>query len=278
MLALRRLHPSARVHVWARRSQALEALARAGIADLLTTDAAEAAKNATLVLLATPVESMAPIAAQIAAHLSPECIVTDVGSVKGSVVESVEAALGSARSSFLGSHPMAGSEKAGFEAARGDLFNGATCVVTPTGGTCESHLTRIVHFWTSLGCKVLTMSPQEHDRKIARISHLPHAVAAAVVRAALQADPSAAECTGNGFRDATRIAAGDPALWTGILLQNRTEVLAALNDARREMAELVEILSRMDEEALRRYLADAQSLRIQVPAVSPTPYGPDQSP
>lgn len=119
------------------------------------------------------------------------------------------------------------------------------------------------------------MSAEEHDRKIARISHLPHAVAAAVVRAAMVADPSAAQCTGNGFRDATRIAAGDPSLWTGILLENRAEVLAALHDAQREVAELVEILDRMDEEALRHYLACAQSLRAQVPAAPINPNGPD---
>jgi len=172
---------------------------------------------------------------------------------------------------------MAGSEKSGFSAAHADLLQGATCIVTPDEDTEADHLTRLTDFWTSLGCRVLAMSPEEHDRKVARISHLPHAVAAAVVRAALGADASAAECTGNGFRDATRIAAGDPALWTGILMENRSEVLSALADVRREMALLVEILERMDEEALTRFLAEARTLRTRVPPASPQSYGSNQS-
>lgn len=275
-LALRERQPGTRVHLWARRESALEVIRQAGAAHLASTDVADVVKGASLVVLATPVEIMGDLAARIAPHLSAGALVTDVGSVKQTVVASVNTALSGA-GTFLGSHPMAGSEKAGFEAARGDLFEQATCIVTPSEGSCHTTVQRLSAWWSALGCNILTMSPEEHDRKVARISHLPHAVAAAVVRAALAAQPDAALCSGNGFRDATRIAAGDPALWTGIFLENRQEVLSALEDARREMALLVEILKRMDEGALTRFLAEARTLRMQVPPASPQPYGSNQS-
>lgn len=276
-LALRGQQNGRRVHLWARRESALETLNQANAADLVSTDEAKVAQHASLVILATPVETMGTLAARLAPHLSAGALVTDVGSVKASVVKDVSAALAGTGAAFVGSHPMAGSEKAGFEAARADLFQGATCIITPEAQTEAQQVARLSAFWTSLGCRVLSMSPEEHDRRVARISHLPHAVAAAVVRAALGHDLSAAACTGNGFRDATRIAAGDPGLWTGILLENRSEVLSALADARREMALLVEILERMDEEALTRYLAEARTLRTQVPPASTSPYGSNQS-
>ncbi len=275
-LALRERQTSTRVHLWARRGSALEAIQQANAAHLASTDLGEVVAGANLVVLATPVETMPDLAARIAPHLSPQALVTDVGSVKQPVVAGVTKALSGA-ATFIGSHPMAGSEKAGFEAARSDLFERATCILTPTANAHSEHVRRLHAWWSALGCRTLIMSPGEHDRKVARISHLPHAVAAAVVRAALSHEPDAALCTGNGFRDSTRVAAGDPALWTGILLENRTEVLSALEDARREMALLVEILERMDEGALTHFLAEARSLRMQVPPASPPPYGSNQS-
>jgi len=188
-----------------------------------------------------------------------------VGSVKGSVTAAVETALAQSPASFVGSHPMAGSERAGIEAARADLFEGATCIVTPTLATPQGALQLTRDFWRTLGCRLQEMSPEEHDRKIARISHLPHLAAAAITRAALQAEPDAAACVGNGFRDSTRIAAGDPDLWTGIVMENRTEILAALRDARDTMSDLVAMLENLDEKAIRRFLADAKVLRDQVP-------------
>ena len=234
--------------------------------DFASTDVCEVVKGADLVILATPVGFMRALTESFVGVLSPDTIVTDVGSVKGSVVAELEPLVAAAGAVFIGSHPMAGSEKTGFDAARADLFDGATCILTPTDPSNTVATAKLDGFWASLGCNVLQMSPAEHDRKVARISHLPHAVAAAVVRAALADDLSAALCTGNGFRDSTRVAAGDPELWTGIFKDNQAEVLAALRAAQSELTDLVEIIQRMDEEALRRYLASAQALRQQVPA------------
>jgi prephenate dehydrogenase len=276
-LAIKEKSPQSTVRVWARRQAAADQVRAAGAATFASTDLAAVVRGATLVVLASPVEHMTALAAEMAPWLAATTLVTDVGSVKGRIVQDVAQALRVGASRFIGSHPMAGSEKTGFEHARSDLFEGATCIVTPAPEAAPQDVERIQRFWTALGCRLLMMSAAEHDHKVARISHLPHAVAAAVVRAAMGQDPSTAECTGNGFRDATRIASGDPALWTGILFDNREPVLSALRDAQREMAVLVEILERMDEGALTRYLSEARELREQVPPASPHPYGSTQS-
>src|SRR5690606_6547917 len=150
--------------------------------------------------LATPVETMPALAAQVAqAALAPDAVVTDVGSVKGSVVQALTPLLGDR---FLGSHPMAGSEKTGVATARADLFEGAACLLTPGPGQAAR---RLRAFWESLGCRVLAMSPEEHDRKVARISHLPHWLAVVTTLAALRGDPEAVACAAGGFRDTTRV-------------------------------------------------------------------------
>ncbi len=267
-LALRKHRTATQVRVWGRRAESLDEVLQSGAADFASTDAAEVVSGASFVVLATPIVVMEEVSRAIQGALSSGAVVTDVGSVKAEVVALLEPLFASAGATFIGSHPMAGSEKTGFAAAREDLFEGARCIVTPTGSSTPEAIARVQQFWVSLGGQTKTMSPAEHDRKIARISHLPHAVAAAVVRAALGADATAGECSGPGFRDATRIAAGDPDLWTGILLANQAEVLPSLNDVAGEIRDLVEILQRLDEEALRRFLASAQILRQQLPAAN----------
>jgi prephenate dehydrogenase len=197
------------------------------------------------------------------ADLPPECLITDVGSVKGSVVSAVEPILGA---KFIGSHPMAGSEKAGIETARADLFEGAACLLTSTAKTWPDHLARLSRFWELLGSRVLLFSPEEHDRKVARISHLPHLMASVTTLAALRSDPEAIRCVANGFRDTTRVAAGDPDLWTGIIMENRTALLSSVREAAATLRELLEILENPDEEALRQFLAEAKALRDRVQA------------
>lgn len=207
---------------------------------------------------------MPGLATQIAlADLAINALVTDVGSVKGSVVRALAPILGQR---FIGSHPMAGSEKTGIDAARADLFQSSTCLLTPEEATDPSALKRLRDFWQLLGCRVIEMSPEQHDEKVARISHLPHMMAAVTTLAALRTDPSAVACVANGFRDTTRVAGGDPGLWTGIALENRDALLAQLHSASETLTELLEILGKPDEEELRRFLAEAQSLRGTVPA------------
>lgn len=263
-LAVQRAFPQARLRLWARRSTAEAGIRARGIQAEFHTCAVQAAQDASLIILATPVETMEGLARQIAeAALPPECIVTDVGSVKGSVVRALEPVLGPR---FIGSHPMAGSEKTGIEVAREDLFQNAACLLTPRPYTPPAMLERLRAFWLALGCRLVEMPPEEHDAKVARISHLPHMMAVVTTLAALRGDPEARFCAANGFRDTTRVAGGDPGLWTGIALENREALVGCLQEAAGTLTELLEILAKPDEEALRQFLAEAKKLRDQVPS------------
>lgn len=260
--------PGLEIRVWARRAEAVEEVRR-DLPDVFASDdLGEVIRGASLAVLCMPVQHMAEISRRIAGcELSADLIVTDVGSVKGSIVAELESIFSSAKAAFIGSHPMAGSQKTGLTHARGDLFHQAACIVTPTANTRQADLDRLKAFWLKLGCRVQEMTPQKHDHTVARISHLPHAMAILTTLAALSEDASVLDSSAGGFRDTTRVAGGDPAMWAGIFLQNRAEVIAALQDAFGVMTELLEMLQSMDEEALRRFLARAKALRDLLPAV-----------
>lgn len=267
LLALRARVPGVHLQAWARRDAAVMAVRERKIADFASARLEEAVEGADFIVLCTPVEQMAPLARQLAtAPVQKGCVVTDVGSVKAAVVFSLEEIFARSPLHFVGSHPMAGSEKAGLEAARAELFNGTSCLLTPTLLTDTVAMQKVRAFWQQVGCRLQEMPPEEHDRKVARISHLPHLAAAAVTLAALHQDPDAAGCIGNGFRDTTRVAAGDPDLWRGIVMENRAEVMAALTDARDRFNELLAMLEKLDDKALRHFLSEAKVLRDSVPA------------
>lgn len=259
-LAIQQRFPQTKLRLWARRAAAETGIRDRGIKADFFTDATAAAHGASLIILCTPVETMADLAQQIAlADLPDDCLVTDVGSVKGQVVSDLEPLLGPR---FIGSHPMAGSEKTGIEVARENLFEKAACLLTPRAGVDTS---RLRSFWEKLGCRVLEMSPEEHDVKVARISHLPHMMAVVTTLAALRTDPSAVACVAGGFRDSTRVAAGDPGLWTGIAMGNRAALTEQLRAASTALTELLQILDQADESALRQFLAEGKALRDLVP-------------
>ena len=264
-LAVRKHSPGTKVRIWGRREEAIAKIRTMPIADFASTNAQEVVAGASLIVLATPVLVMESLVTSILSSIDKHAVVTDVGSVKGSVVASLEPMLHAAGIPFVGSHPMAGSEKTGIEAATDDLFEGATCLITPTANTDAQALARVEAFWKILGGKTLQMGLDVHDRKVARISHMPHALAFALAVAALRDDPTAAEIVGNGFRDSTRIAASDPDLWTGILLENHTEVVSALTDVTSRLQEVLAMVRDGDKEKLRQFLAEAQQLRSLVP-------------
>lgn len=277
-LALRARWPQMKVSIWARRPTAVDEVLRAGIAHHASTVLADVVTDASLIVLATPVESMAHLAEQLVRlRLSRNVLVSDVGSVKGSVVNNLEPLLAGIGSGFIGSHPMAGSEKSGIDAARADLFHGAACVITPTEATDLHGVERLHHLWQGVGCRTIELSPLDHDRYVARISHLPHLSAALVTLTALADDVGPLVCAGSGFRDTTRVASGDPDLWTGIVNHNREPILEAIRAAALRWGELLEIVESMDDDRLRRFLAEAKQLRDLLPTpLSPT-YGHPES-
>jgi prephenate dehydrogenase len=186
--------------------------------------------------------------------------VTDAGSVKARIVAALEESLGGR---FIGAHPMAGSEQSGISAARPDLFDGAACILTPTPGSDPQALDEVRRFWKAAGCRICEMSPVAHDMAVARISHLPHAVAAALVHAALSKNPDAASLAGSGYRDTTRIAIGPEALWREIFLDNRDELLSAIADLEVHVGALKNALSRGDGQAIEAFLREARTLRAR---------------
>lgn len=185
-------------------------------------------------------------------------VVTDVGSTKREIVRVASREL-SDPTCFLGGHPMAGSERCGVEFARADLFRGATTILTPTRGTHPAAVRIVAQMWRTAGASVTYMSPAEHDRAVATTSHLPHAVAATLMRhCAEHADLSLA---GKGLLDITRIASGDAEMWTQILLSNRDHLASALRATARELDRLVASLRRGDGTTIRRVLARAAAVR-----------------
>jgi prephenate dehydrogenase len=260
--------PGLEMRVWARRDEAVDEVNQVLPGVFASTDIAAVMQGASLAVLCMPIQHMAGIARQIAVcELADDLIVTDVGSVKNGVVDELEGIFMPTKAAFLGSHPMAGSQHTGLAHARGDLFHQAACILTPTEHTHPGHLGRLRSFWLKLGCRMQEMTPQQHDHCVARISHLPHAMAVLTTLAALREDTRVLDSSAGGFRDTTRIAGGDPEMWAGILMQNRREVMAALQDASLELRELLEMLQSMDEEGLRRFLAQAKALRDLLPAV-----------
>jgi prephenate dehydrogenase len=223
-LAVKEISPTTSVSVWGRRDEALRAVRESGFADKTSLSLTDTVEGCDLVILTTPIEVMADLATSFVPALSPDAIVTDVGSVKKCVHEALQPILGSDR--WIGSHPMAGSEQGGLAAARSDLFHRSVTILTPDDQTPATLLDRITPFWQALGSRTVLLAPALHDHLISDISHLPHLLAALLVNTV---DDQSLPLAGPGFRDSTRIAAGSPTLWREILLSNRHAVAESLD-------------------------------------------------
>lgn len=239
-----------------RSAERLAAARDAGVIGEFATEA-NAAARADLIIFCTPVDRIAEGVVQLASHCLAGALITDAGSVKGSICRELHGRMPDGVT-FIGSHPLAGSEKQGFEHADADLFEDRVCVVTPVGGEPVEQIERVAQLWRAVGMRVVEMSPQEHDRALAETSHLPHVVAAALAATLQESNrPLAA----SGFADTTRIAAGDPALWTPILLANSTAVAESLRRYSKLLEEFQAALSRGDEQSLGELLAAARERR-----------------
>jgi prephenate dehydrogenase len=216
-----------RIVIWARRAETRLALADQAWCTSALETPEEAAAGADMVVIATPVDRIVPLVRQIAPALKEGAVVCDVGSVKGEISRQGHMAL-NGRAHFVGAHPMAGSEKSGWEHGKADLFEGRTCFVTPAGTTDSKAVAKVVAFWRDLGAEVVTIDPDRHDEIVAHISHLPQLLASSLCAFLSTRDPAWRNFAGAGLRDTTRIAGSDPKLWRTILEENRDEVLRAL--------------------------------------------------
>ncbi|MDF1755924.1 MAG: prephenate dehydrogenase/arogenate dehydrogenase family protein [Verrucomicrobiales bacterium] len=259
--AVRQFQPECELRIWARRVEVLEVIRGDGLADVATDDLADAVEGADLIVLAMPIQFMEGVVARFP-ELKKGCVVTDVGSTKASVVATLEGTVEGLGALFVGSHPMAGSEKTGIEHASADLFVGAPVIVTADSG-CDS-ARRVAAFWETVGGRVSFMNPEEHDSVVASISHLPHLLASALVLSTLRANPAQANYSGGGFRDTTRIASGDPEMWTGIMLDNQAALLSSLDDMIQELANWREALAALDKDEVHRFLSAAKECRDKI--------------
>lgn len=239
-----------------RRPAPLQAALERGIVDEIG-DAVSAVRGADLVILATPVSAMAAVLEDVSGDLAPGAIVTDVGSVKGAIAETLPGLLPEG-TTFIGSHPMAGSHLKGVEHARGDLFEGACCVVAPLPETPPAAVERLERFWRSTGAIVLNREPSAHDDHAAWISHAPHVLAYAFAHALGAAPLSAGEMAGSGFRDFTRIARSDAALWGDILSANRKSLARPLEAFSQSLSELARAIEEGDVNKVEQFLASAR--------------------
>jgi prephenate dehydrogenase len=262
-MAIRQRGIAARVAGYVRRAAAIEECLRLGAVDEAGVDLTEAVKGAGLVVLCTPIAQMRPLTEQMLPGLSPGTLVTDVGSVKECVLEELEPLLDRVSAWFIGSHPMAGAEKVGVRSAVPDLFEGATCVVTPTPRCPPDLVEKVKDFWAAVGGKPLVLTAQVHDELVSRSSHLPHVVAAELAHSVL--DPvwpkEQALLCATGFRDTTRIASGSPEMWRDIVLANRQNLAQALRLFTDDLRALQRALEEPDIPAITGFLERAKQRR-----------------
>lgn len=243
-----------------RRRESLQRAVEVGAIDSFSLELSEGVRQADLTIFCTPVDRIAEQIKQAARHMKAGSVITDAGSTKANIVEALEGELPE-RVYFVGSHPLAGSEKRGPEFADAELFRGRLVVVTPTEETNSDALQLVSDFWRSLGAEVHELDPTTHDRALATTSHLPHLVASAL--AGLVPMSFRPFCA-TGFRDTTRVASGDPELWTAIFRHNREALLGALGRLTDTLHEVSVALETDDTETILTWLNRAKRARDSI--------------
>jgi prephenate dehydrogenase len=242
------------------RQAALDQAVKSGAIDTPCLDVKKAVANADLIVLATPVDSIIKLFTTIDPYLKRGCIVTDVGSAKASITEQGEKLL-SNPAFFVGSHPLAGSEKKGVINASADLFEGSVCIMTPTDKTNQVAKQKVKHFWTKLGMEVKFLQPEEHDEALAYVSHLPHLLAYGLMAGI----PSKfLEYASQGFKDTSRVAASSPQMWSDICMANPKNILNALDQCVEYLAHFRKAIVSHDQKSLTNYFIKAQEKRNKI--------------
>ncbi len=262
-LAVKQRKLAAKIVGYVRRTSSIEECEKIGAVDHATRDLSRVVENADLIILCSPLSQMRELAEQMLPALKPGAFVTDVGSVKSSVIHELEPIFASGNSFFIGSHPMAGGEKIGVSAAKADLFENAVCVITPTAQSNAQALAVVENFWKALGARVVKVSPEMHDDLVSRSSHLPHVIAAELANYVLSpthAKEQALLCA-NGFRDTTRIASGSPEMWRDISRANQKNLSRVLGVFIEGLEEFRNALDSDDEKTIEEFFQTAKQRR-----------------
>jgi cyclohexadieny/prephenate dehydrogenase len=262
-MAARQFSSARRVHVWARRPESRQQCEEADWCAKAFADPAESVGGSDLVVVCTPVDRISEMVRRIAPGLQEGAIVTDVGSTKSRICRASAHVIPEG-ASFIGAHPMAGSEKSGLSHARADLFRGRACLVTPLEDANAQAVERTVRFWRETGMEVTTVSPETHDEIVAHISHLPHLLASLLCLQLSRKPAPWQAFSGNGLRDTTRIAAGNPEIWRSIFEENKDELLRALEGFEKELATMRSHLHNGEWAQVRHLLKRGQSYREEL--------------
>jgi cyclohexadieny/prephenate dehydrogenase len=261
----------------ARSAATRKRVAELGIADQVVETNAAAVEGADLVIVSIPVGACGPVAEEIAPHLKPGAIVSDVGSVKGSVVRDMAPHLPK-NVHFVPAHPVAGTEYSGPDAGFAELFVNRWCILTPPEGTDPKAVEKLSEFWRLIGANVETMAPDHHDLVLAVTSHLPHLIAYTIVGTADELEAvtrsEVLKFSAGGFRDFTRIAASDPTMWRDVFLANKEAVLEMLGRFNEDISSLTKAIRKGDGDALFEHFTRTRAIRkgiVQIGQDSPAP-------
>jgi len=265
-LALRKNGMAKSVIGLGRNSTRLAQAKKKGAIDQGTTDWKSGVSKADLVVICTPVGKILPILKELVGHFPDGCLITDVGSTKKSIVKGAEKILRHRKNKvfFIGSHPMAGSEHYGIEAAKKDLYNNSLCLVTPDKSSHQKAVRRIKKLWESVGCRVLKISPEIHDESVAAISHFPHVLAASLVNTVARMDKHNRILASGGFRDTTRIASSLPQIWTDICMDNNLSILNALGLFEKELNEFKTFIQNKNSKEIYKKFHSAKKFRDKI--------------
>jgi cyclohexadieny/prephenate dehydrogenase len=262
----------------ARSEKTRARVAELGIVDHVVKTNVEAVKDADLVILCIPVGACGPAAQEVAPHLKPGAIVSDVGSVKSAVVKDMAPHLPKTVH-FVPAHPVAGTEHSGPDSGFPELFIDRWCILTPPEGTDTSAVERLRAFWAAMGAKVEVMTPEHHDLVLAITSHLPHLIAYTIVGTADElAQVTSSEVikfSAGGFRDFTRIAASDPTMWRDVFLANKDAVMEMLGTFNEDLAKLTRAIRRGDGEALFDHFTRTRAIRRGIVSIGQDSAAPD---
>lgn len=263
-LALKQAAVVEQVLGWDLNCANLDKALELGIIDVAAADMQAAVADADVVVLALPVRGMEAAAREALKYMRSDAVLTDTGSVKGTLVEAIEPLAYEAGIAFVPGHPISGTEKSGPEAAFADLYRGKRCILTPTDATSRAALDLIVQLWSSIGSEVVIMDVVKHDRVLAAISHLPHMIAYALVNSVSNYDQYAEnilEYSAGGFLDFTRIASSDPVMWRDIAMENRAALLEMIEQFETFLAELKGDIAGLDADRLEKFFRQSKLSR-----------------
>jgi prephenate dehydrogenase len=249
-----------------RTRENLEKAKELGVVDAYTLNLAAGVKQSDLIVIATPVSAVVPLLVKMLPHLKENAVVTDVGSVKGSMMKKVES-LSLGNICFVGGHPIAGTENSGVEAAFLGLFKGRKCVLTPSKLTNAAALEKIKSLWISVGSDVVIMDSERHDKIMAAVSHLPHVIAFTLVNFLSSIDSSHERIfnfSAGGLKDFTRIAASDPIMWRDIALMNKTNLVEMLDGYVKTLNAFKDLINGEDATGLQKEMQQSRNIRRNV--------------